>query len=106
MQGRAIETAGAAASAYATVTAGADVRVNNNGIITGKRREHTTTHTEQIGGRTASVLAPDDTARVSDRAGTDHVASAAVDATADATDRNAWHQRCLDEREAGAVRAF
>lgn len=105
MQGRAVEAAGTTASADA---ADADIRVNDDRVAAGNRRQYPTTHTEQAGRRPTALLAPDDPARVSTgRAGTDcHIASAAVDATVDAIDRATRNQHRRAERQAGAMRAL
>lgn len=105
MQGGIIEAASTAVSANA---ADADVRVDDDRLAAEDRQQHPATDTEQTGSGTTALLAPDDLARVpASRAGTDrHVASAAIDATVDATDRATRNQRCRVEREAGAVRAL
>lgn len=99
MQSRVAEAAGAAA----TATAGADFDVDDERAS----GEHPETHTKQVGGGPAIMLAPDDAARVSaDRTdGTDHVTF--TDAAADAADHAARNQhRRSSEREARAVRAL
>lgn len=104
MQGGIIEAASTAAFADA---ADADVYVDDDRLAAEDRRQHPATYTEAGSGTTA-LLAPDDPARVpTNRTGTDcNIASAAVDATVDATDRATRNQRCRAEREAGAVRAL
>lgn len=102
MQGRVVEAAGAAAAAVADV---GDVVDDDRRLATDRGDQHSAAHTEPAGGGTATLLAPDDPARVLAGIG-DHVASStAVDAAADATnDRAVQYHR--SEREARAVRAL
>lgn len=103
MQSRIIEAASTATFADA---ADADDCVDDR-LAAEDRRQRPTTYTKQAGSRTTALLAPDDPARVPTSRGTNrHIASAAVDATVDATDCATRNQRCRTEREAGAVRSL